>query len=541
MSAAQAAEKSHWLRYAALPVFIAVGITLALLSGKDLNWDLLNYHFYNGWAFVVARMNLDVAPAQLQSYFNPVLDVPLYFAIRTLEPWQVAVAVASLQSVNAELVRRIALHLLPPLQPRELVAFGLGLLVLSGAIFRGEIGGSMGDTLVSVPLLASIQMLVARRDALAATRVAAPWLLISGLCAGAAGGLKLVALVQALGFGVATLALDTGALRRRWRFPLLFGFGAIGGWLLLDGWWLAHLARQFGNPLFPLFNGYFHAPLAPADALGDTRFLPRSFGQALIYPLAWTWQPQLVSDVGRFFDLRIPLLFLLGALWISRSLAQRRFTGTNPAVRFVLLGCALSYLLWLPAFGIFRYLAALEMLAPLCIVLLGMELVVPSRRTVIATLAFAFLLTVSVRPLREARGEWDGDYFGVTLPAAVTRDANTLVLMGGFAPTAFVLPQLPSSQRFLRVQGNFTGRMVEHGMDAYMRDIVASHHGAMAALASADEMAGMDTILARHGVRRATTLHECAQITTAAQTTQREPMLKGPLLWCALERIEPKI
>jgi hypothetical protein len=30
---------------------------LAVLLGKDLNWDLLNYHFYNGYALLTGRIN----------------------------------------------------------------------------------------------------------------------------------------------------------------------------------------------------------------------------------------------------------------------------------------------------------------------------------------------------------------------------------------------------------------------------------------------------------------------------------------------------
>ena len=52
--------------------------TLAAIVRQDANWDLKNYHFYNAWAFVHQRMEIDVAPAQLQTYLNPLLDLPFY-------------------------------------------------------------------------------------------------------------------------------------------------------------------------------------------------------------------------------------------------------------------------------------------------------------------------------------------------------------------------------------------------------------------------------------------------------------------------------
>jgi hypothetical protein len=43
-----------------------------------VNWDLQNYHFYNGWAFVHGRLGWDLAPAQIQTLHNPLLDLPFY-------------------------------------------------------------------------------------------------------------------------------------------------------------------------------------------------------------------------------------------------------------------------------------------------------------------------------------------------------------------------------------------------------------------------------------------------------------------------------
>jgi hypothetical protein len=57
-----------------------LGGLLSLLLGQDANWDLRNYHLYNGYAALHGRLGVDLAPAQLQSYFNPLLDV-LHYAL----------------------------------------------------------------------------------------------------------------------------------------------------------------------------------------------------------------------------------------------------------------------------------------------------------------------------------------------------------------------------------------------------------------------------------------------------------------------------
>src|SRR4051812_35601818 len=51
---------------------------LSLALGQDDNWDLRNYHWYNPYALLNGRLQIDMAPAQWQSYFNPLIDVPYY-------------------------------------------------------------------------------------------------------------------------------------------------------------------------------------------------------------------------------------------------------------------------------------------------------------------------------------------------------------------------------------------------------------------------------------------------------------------------------
>jgi hypothetical protein len=51
---------------------IALGAA-AVALGQDTNWDLRNYHLYNGYAALTGRLDRDIAPAQIQTYLNPTL------------------------------------------------------------------------------------------------------------------------------------------------------------------------------------------------------------------------------------------------------------------------------------------------------------------------------------------------------------------------------------------------------------------------------------------------------------------------------------
>ena len=64
-----------WVLFGVVPLLS--GLT-SLWFGQDITWDLRNYHYYNPYAFLHDRMGYDIAPAQLQSFFSPYLDIPFY-------------------------------------------------------------------------------------------------------------------------------------------------------------------------------------------------------------------------------------------------------------------------------------------------------------------------------------------------------------------------------------------------------------------------------------------------------------------------------
>lgn len=53
---------------AALAVCMIIGAVLSLLLRFEIYYDLLHYHYYNGFAFVHDRLEIDVAPANIHTF-----------------------------------------------------------------------------------------------------------------------------------------------------------------------------------------------------------------------------------------------------------------------------------------------------------------------------------------------------------------------------------------------------------------------------------------------------------------------------------------
>jgi hypothetical protein len=61
--------KLPWLLIGAVALF---DLIFVYRRGVDTNWDLRNYHFYNGYALIHWRFDTDIAPAGQESYLNPI-------------------------------------------------------------------------------------------------------------------------------------------------------------------------------------------------------------------------------------------------------------------------------------------------------------------------------------------------------------------------------------------------------------------------------------------------------------------------------------
>ncbi|MFC0676971.1 hypothetical protein ACFFGH_03770 [Lysobacter korlensis] len=253
-------------------------VALTLVFGRDVNWDLLNYHDYLAFTSTGDRLDRDFFPAGIQSYQNPLIYAPFEALLRSgLNSAGIGVGLALIHSANALLLMLICMELarsLPPEQRRLLIpGFLLG---ATSPIFLSHLGSTFVDPTASVAVLASVWLLLRREHWTLALAAA-------GL-AGFAAGLKLTNIAFAAALGL-TLAICRRPYGWRWAWETAAAAAAmVIGFLVAYAHWGAILSSELGNPIFPLLNGAFKSPLfAPYDG-NIVRFIPQEPADLLAFP-----------------------------------------------------------------------------------------------------------------------------------------------------------------------------------------------------------------------------------------------------------------
>ncbi len=417
--------------FAVLAPLLSGGLSLWL--GGDLNYDLRHYHFYNGYALVNDRFDLDFAPAGIQSFLNPLQDGLYYLGIRHLAPRLFGFLLGALHGLNAVLVHLVARRALAGDPWRRWLALAAGALALFGSNALSLLGTTCGDNLVSLPLLAALWL------ALDDSRPG--WLLAAGFAAGIAAGMKLTMLVPGAALAVALVATARPAAAGIFRL----GLGSLLGFLATGGFWSWRLLDRFSSPVFPVLNGVFRSPFFRPDSLIEPRFAAHAWWEAATLPLemalGWTSGLQEI----RFHEPRF--LLVLGAVlaWLlARVRATRGADDLGAPERRLVVFWLAGFGLWVYGLHYYRYATVLELLAP-AVAFVLLRRTPWGRAPVLA--AVALLVLVGARPVDWGRFPWGGDWFAVRLPA-LSRLEESLVIVAG-ERASYVAPSFPEETRFV--------------------------------------------------------------------------------------------
>ncbi len=479
------AERTPW-RTAALAALFFIAVAVIALR-QDANWDLRNYHLYTPLAWLDGRLAQDIAPAQLQTWHNPTVDIPFALMVRAGLgglPITLWLAIPSLLALY------FALRLLDTLMPAQRSrarTWIAGFVIMTGAAMYPGTAATFNDHIVGMFVLGALLWWAqsqGRRGPFAT------WLPV-GLLAGAAAGFKLTGVTYCVGFIAA--ALLAGPLRQ---LPARILALAIGGGVAVAvcwGPWGWYVWKLHGNPLFPYFNQWFLSPDTIADSWRDARYVPRSPIDLFDPPLQLLRRSRHYSE-PLLADPRLLLgLCALGAwLWLlrpgARAAAPAAGTATDTAadpaaaaaqanavaLRWPLLAfVAVSYFAWAGVYGIYRYLLPLEVLCSLLIVG-AVSMLFAHKRPVLAMLAAMALVVVPTKHPNWGRDPFRTPMIAVKYPPL---PAGSVVLTSTERPIAYAVAFLPRDVPAMAVRNNFMDPQRCAGLQERVERTVASHPG----------------------------------------------------------------
>jgi hypothetical protein len=158
-----------------------------------------------------------------------------------------------------------------------------------------------------------------------------------------------------------------------------------------------------------------------------------------------------------------------------------------------------SYVAWLKIFGIYRYILALEMLAPLLIAASVGLLPLPRRTQLIALACLFFAALVFTRPDYLERAPLGDPYVDVAVPK-IADPKHTMILMTGDEPLGFIAPSLPPEIPILRIDGWMLTPKDGSGLTKIMHKRVAAWKGDRYLIADANNMLRAHDALKDYGL-----------------------------------------
>lgn len=438
-----------------LAACLVAGATTSVLLGQDENWDLRNYHLYNGYAALHDRFHTDLAAAGLQSWINPTLDIP--YAWLALDPlsahpviltalmgiWYGAL-VAVILGVGWKVYRFL------PNKLRWTATAAATVLAATGAALFSQVGTTFNEIQTATLVLGTVWLLL-HTSCIATPESRVP-MVVAGALLGAAAGLKITSAIYA-----PAVLIALSAISRRPRVignAISLSLGGVAGFLVGGGWWAARLYAVYRSPTFPFFNGIFHSPWYPPVNFFDRRFLPHTVWQTLFYPLFWTSRNRMLVTEIPFRDWRMAVAFVLGLLSVvalassyTASRASEAGRSDSPLLpregRFLLLFAAVSYIFWIGTTAILRYAVPLEVSFAISIPLLLWIVLRPETGQKVRTGAWLVVngLVVAVVLVTTQYPEWGRVPYGSRVVSADMSwvPHGALVVMVG-APIAYTIP-----------------------------------------------------------------------------------------------------
>lgn len=431
---------------------------LSLYLGQDFNFDLRNYHYYNGYSFLNLKIGQDFFGANLQTYLNPVFDSLAYLMIKYLPSKLTGFLIGAMQGINIYLLVLLTNFFIKPSNSSVDTFFIPGMIGLMGFISAnviGEIGTTFHDLTLAICALLSLLLMAhaLKDDDLSSTK---KWFLVmgAGLCLGMGAGFKLTLYPYCIGAAVAFIFL-----KKQWAIKLkmliLFFVGGLAGFTLINGYWTYLLWSNFGNPVFPFYNKIFKSEYYYPISFTNPWFYHKNILEAFFYPFYFSWN-HLTSGVNiSFRDFRMPCVEVLLIIYILKIIFKKKpISSINlhslEFKKYFITFFISSYVIWQYQFSIQRYMMILDLLAPLMLYILLISIF--NRELIIKSSLYSIFLFLifTVKPIPWEKKSWSHSYFEVELPKGININQKAIVISPD-KPLSFLRPFFPKDWHFIGV------------------------------------------------------------------------------------------
>lgn len=437
-------------------ICLIIGGSVSVLLGVDVNFDMHNYHIYNGYAFLSGRTFYDMPITINQNYLNPLLDVINYLLVYNLNshPAVYAFIQGIWYGFLIFLVYNITeLYIRKNIQYRLVLIFTAVAIGVTGFAVYTQIGTMFNEVQIGVIFLLGFYLF--SKYVFYSDSYKPLMIFLGGFFMGASMGIKLTAGVYCLGVGIAFI-LVSWKIKKPILTLLLLAFGGILGFIVVNGWWMYLLYSNFGNPVFPYYNSIFKSPFHLFSDLHDTRFFPRSIFDAIFFPFQWLkFSTKYASEIP-FKDPRWSVIYvLIIATLFSFILSKtRKFahlfkkTLDIPSV-FLILFSIITFLIWEKTFAILRYTVAIEALTGILYIIMVLYIFQWLTRRKLYIICFA-LISLSFFFFESRYSNWGRQSLSVNIidvKKVTIPDDNIIAMTGGLS--LYVIPYLNTKARMV--------------------------------------------------------------------------------------------
>lgn len=445
-------------RFAAHCVLLLVGMGLfgyvSCRRGKEACGDLYHSHYYNVYMLLHGRIDYDIAPVGLHTFINPVFDLPFYSFVHLFQARTVGFLMGAIHGINLWLLYLLAKRVLAGERGwKPAIAAALALACTAAGLYSpmvvAEVGTVFNDLIGSLFIFGALYVLLGVYQSVGGIKAVA----CAGVLVGCVVGGKLTHAIYLPAFVALSLMTGNG-----WRGKLtnatIFGLALGIGFLLTNGYWMYLLYTRLHNPLFPFYNKLFRSDYFPQVNFSDTRFGPKTWADALLFPYTTSFNHAMTAEVP-YRDWRYFIAFLaLGVAVIRVDTAWRKWKAgaAEETLRSVCLPLTVfffvTYVVWMYQFGIVRYAVGLEMIAPLLIVVLLLRIMPRQAPALGLGLACLAVIAAAMKPADWGRDRiWTKHYFEDELPSLAANERAFVIVACQF-PCTHLLPMLPQQTRF---------------------------------------------------------------------------------------------